>query len=238
MKLVNGPTMQLLVTFLQLAPTVTANTPTRLPTWGGCASFSTQVNMTDIADAPTSPHWRFSYSYMTDNANNATYSRYEHESHALDEVCRGILGAPRLGTAACVAVHSTNDNWLYISFPSAGFCCKCTRNVGAVRSDWLIDGGAKYTGRVAKDSNGAPFGSGIQQADGWLKMGASDNHYYATADEQERPVRYMEHKNGKLKQWDFVLDTFSCQNWTTPPAALFAPPSNCERRCVSAMCSF
>lgn len=153
------------------------------------------------------------------------------------QVCKGILGAPKLGTAACVAIHTTNDNWLYVSFPSADFCCKCTQNIGAVRSDWLIDGGANYTGRVAQDANGAPFGSRVQQADGWLKMGASDNHYYATVDEQQRPVRYMEHKNSKLKQWDFVLDTFSCQNWTVPPAALFAPPANCERRCWSAMCS-
>ena len=44
--------------------------------------------------------------------------------------------------------------------------------------------------------------SGVE-VDEWLKQGASDNHYYATTDATQAPVRYMEHKNGKLKQWDF-----------------------------------
>ena len=52
--------------------------------------------MTDISDSPSAPRWTFNYSYMSDSANNATYSRYDHDTNQHDEVCRGILGAPKV----------------------------------------------------------------------------------------------------------------------------------------------
>ena len=97
-------------------------------------------------------------------------------------------------------LHSTHDNWVYVQYPVQGFCCQCTQNIGAVRYDWARD--ASYEGRVAVDAYKADFPPGVSEADGWLKYGASDNHFYCTTDGTQRPIRYMEHKNGKLKQWD------------------------------------
>jgi hypothetical protein len=99
------------------------------------------------------------------------------------------------------------------------------------------------TPRVAVDDNGAQFGGGaVALADGWLKYGASNNHYYVDAsDAEQRSTRYMEHKNDMLKQWDFVPETWHSreEEWEgSPPPELFAPPADCDDRCVSLMCSF
>eukprot|EP00947_MAST-08B_sp_MAST-8B-sp1_P002075 g2075.t1 len=198
--------------------------------------------MDDVSDAPDHPSWNFSYAYMSDSTHNATYARYTFAAGQHDEVCKGVIGAPSLGRP-CTVIHTTNANWMYLSWPQDNFCCKCTQKIGAVRSDWLRDGGATYSGRTSKDADNKAFGpdSAAATADGWLKMGASDNHYYCTPDAAQRPVRYMEHKNGKLKQWDFLGSTFNDTSsaWAKsgPPAALFAPPPSCEKRCVSFACS-
>ena len=103
-----------------------------------------------------------------------------------------------------------------------GSCCKCTQHIGAVRSDWLQDGGASYAG---------PTSVGNTAVDEFVKQGASDNHYYATRDAAQKPVRYMEHKNGKLKQWDF-------SDWqpVAPPRSVFVPPPGCDTLCSAAIC--
>ena len=170
-----------------------------------------------------------------------TRRRYDFEEGQHDEVCGGILGATSFVGEPCSVIHSTNDNWLYIQYPTEDFCCKCSQNIGAVRSDWLTDS-ANYTGRVTVDDNGAEFGSGVAIADGWLKYGASDNHYYVdAANDMQRPVRYMEHKNDALKQWDFILATYESREnewFSGAPPDLFAPPADCDSNCRSTMCSF
>ena len=72
---------------------------------------------------------------------------------------------------------------------------------------------------------------GGQEADEWLAYGASDNHYYASVDSSRKPFRYMEHKNGKLKQWDF-------SDWqpVAPPRSVFVPPPGCDALCSAALC--
>ena len=47
----------------------------------------------------------------------------------------------------------------------------------------------------------------------------------------------MEHKNQKLKQWDFYLETYICENWDIPPRDFFVP-DNCDKRCRSEVCLF
>ena len=41
----------------------------------------------------------------------------------------------------------------------------------------------------------------------------------------------MEHKNGKLKQWDF-------SDWqpVAPPRSVFEPPPGCDALCSAALC--
>mmetsp|Transcript_1462 Transcript_1462/g.3968 ORF Transcript_1462/g.3968 Transcript_1462/m.3968 type:complete len:237 (-) Transcript_1462:58-768(-) len=206
-----------------------------VPMWGGAPAFQVRVHMTNPSDAPEHPEWDFNYSYVSNAASNATFSRYEFEAGQHDEVCKGITGSPGLGSP-CTVVHAS-DSWLYIAYPDADFCCKCTQVIGAVRSDWLRDGGATYVGRVTKDVDGNPFL--VDEADGWLKYGASDNYYYATPDAAQQPVRYMEHKNGVLKEWTFFLDTWVEQpSWLEDVPDLLAPPPNCQTRCVSDVCSW
>ena len=96
-----------------------------------------------------------------------------------------------------------------------------SRARATVRSDWLFED-SSYVGRTTL---------GVASVDEWLKQGASDNHYYATTDGEQRPVRYMEHKNGKLKQWDF--DSWSAG---TAGGASLDPPAGCDSPCLSMIC--
>ena len=86
-----------------------------------------------------------------------------------------------------------------------------------IRPDWLARSNATYIGRTK---------IGERDADEWLAYGASDNHYYASADDAREPIRYMEHKNGKLKQWDFLA-------WEGRPSPkeTFDPPPHCDASC-------
>ena len=85
---------------------------------------------------------------------------------------------------------------------SGDMCCKCTDTIGAVKRDWMANGGGTYRGRVTSDVNGMNFDNeGVYAADAFLKGGASDNWYYVTSENQhlQKPVRFTEHWNGKLK---------------------------------------
>lgn len=184
-----------------------------LPMWGGAKQFRVEVNMTDVSDAPDHPNWRFTYFY------DATLKadRYEHAKDQHDEVCgKSTFNTP------CNVINS-GDETRYLLF--GGKCCAQSgwfpgSGAVAVRSDWVQNGGASYVGPTTV--------RGIA-VDEWLKQGASDNHYYATADAKQLPVRYMEHKNGKLKQWDFDLTTYTA---TSQPKTLFVKPDGCTTRCA------
>ena len=124
---------------------------------------------------------------------------------------------------AGVTTHAV-DGWMYINFPTLHSCCKCTNTIGPVRYDWMQDGGGSYVG-VAEVRG--------MKVDEFLKQGASDNHFYVERDADQRPVRYMEHKNGMLKQWDFDLASF--EPGPSPPGT-FDPPKECQNRCLAAIC--
>ena len=188
------------------------------PRWGGnnaTLAWSASVAMTDPSDAPLHPTWDFEYYYDW----NKKASRYEHAAGQHDEVCSGSGPAGD----ACTVLNSADGN-MYLLYPRVKTCCVCHCSFCpfTVRSDWLQDGGTSYQGRSTV--------SGVE-ADEWLKQGASDNHYYATTDATQAPVRYMEHKNGKLKQWDFK--TYSPK---APAASLFDTPADCTDKCKSSVC--
>ena len=189
------------------------------PEWGGAASFSARVNLTAHDVVASGASWWFNYSYLSNTTTNSTWSRYDHEDGQRDEVCNGIKkNTPQ----KCTTVHAS-DGWMYVAFPESKECCKCSKHIGPVRSDWLQDGGASYVGRTQVDNT---------VVDEWLKQGASDNHYYSTP-ALSTPVRYMEHKNGKRKSWDF--QTYLNK---TVDGGVFEPPPNCQNRCLAALCLF
>jgi hypothetical protein len=153
-----------------------------IPIWGAAKHFNVNVNMTNPSDSPSAPFWTFEYYY--DTSGSWTVSRYEFDENQHDEVCRQVRGK----TGKCNVIHAY-DKYIYIEFPSDNFCCKCGQSPGAVRTDWL-NADSAYKGQSTV--NGV-------KVDEWLKQGASDNHYYASADDEQLPVRYMEHKNGKVR---------------------------------------
>lgn len=229
--------MKLLAIVLLVTVTWSISVEPNTPIWGGALAYQVKVNMTDVSDAPEHPQWFFNYHYMADLKHNATYARYDMEQGQHDEVCKGIEGAPALG-ARCSVLHGV-DNWMIINYPDDSFCCKCTQNIGAVRYDWLRTGLSKYEGRVEVDGNGEPFPGG-HEADAWFEQGASGNHYYATSDNKQAPIRYMEFKNNKLKQWDFLEDTYRVRyDWMENDVlpSVFQAPNNCDTRCKVWFCT-
>eukprot|EP01065_Artemidia_motanka_P026075 TRINITY_DN3099_c0_g1_i5.p1 TRINITY_DN3099_c0_g1~~TRINITY_DN3099_c0_g1_i5.p1 ORF type:complete len:486 (+),score=171.41 TRINITY_DN3099_c0_g1_i5:62-1519(+) len=187
-----------------------AATNASYPKWGGATQFKVEVNMTDVSDSPDHPSWRFNYFYNSD----LRASRYEHLGQQHDEVC----GKSRSGKP-CTVIYGSNPHQYYLVNDDG--CCigPSYQNQGTVKTDWL----ATDTTFVG---NSTVRGYNVSE---WLKYGASDNHYYATADDRRLPVRYMEHKNGKLKQWDFDLSTYKAE---PQPASLFAQPDGCTRKCL------
>eukprot|EP01061_Rhynchopus_euleeides_P045883 TRINITY_DN846_c0_g1_i11.p2 TRINITY_DN846_c0_g1~~TRINITY_DN846_c0_g1_i11.p2 ORF type:complete len:397 (+),score=156.38 TRINITY_DN846_c0_g1_i11:54-1193(+) len=183
-----------------------------IPRWGGnneTLAFQVKVNMTDISDSPDHPRWQFDYYY---NATQGV-SVYDHLAGQDDEVCRVSVkqGEP------CRILFANNGN-CYIK--SEKKCCHyAALKWGAVRSEWLF---------TESSYSGATNVSGYA-VDEWFKQGASDNHYYATANAAQLPVRYMEHKNGKLKQWDFDLSTYKTE---TLASDFFDVPSDCWMPCM------
>ena len=193
--------------------------PPPFPTWGGAPAYIVSVVLTAHDVVKTGASWNFNYSYSS-SSQQFNVSRYDHAAGQRDEVCNGIK---KDATEPCTTTHAT-DGWMYVSFPQSSSCCKCTQKIGPVRSDWLQDGGASYVGRVNV--------SGVVTNE-FLKSGASDNHYYSTPS-SDLPVRYMEHKNGMIKQWDFDMSSYKKE--TSIDMDLFAPPKNCEKRCFVPIC--
>ena len=193
--------------------------PVSPPRWGGnnqTLVWEAQVNMTDTADSPMHPNWTFDYYY--DWTRNA--SRYDHHQGQYDEVCKGLKyqedGQP------CTVLNAL-DGKLYLLVPTHQYCCLCGK-VFTIRSDWLQDGGTTYVGE---------FKINGRDVYGWLKYGASDNYYFATTDSTREPVRYMEHKNGHLKQWDFVTWKPTHSDDLT---SMLSPPKNCTEPCETEVC--
>lgn len=204
--------------FLGEASTVPSKPP---PNWGGNTTvftFSSLVNMTDISDAPEHPKWQFEYYYDW----SLKASRYDHLAGQHDEVCKGVKGY-ELGEP-CTVLNSA-DGSLYLIFPDSNDCCLCSKKRFTILPNWLQSNDTGYEGQdtINKDV-----------VDEWLLQGASDNHYYATADATQRPVRYMEHKNGKLKEWDFLT-------WSPNPieAGTFDAPASCAdmKKCGTFFCA-
>ena len=172
--------------FIALIGSSVADPP--IPTWGGAPAWSATINFTDVSDAPEHPNWFFNYSYDW----SLKASRYDHGDGQHDEVCKfgGLPLGPR-----CTVINSA-DGHMYLLAP-ADSCCVCKSKWApfTILPDWLQRSNASYLGASVVD--------GVS-AGGWLAYGASDNHYWATADAAQSPVRFMEHKNNKLKQWDFL----------------------------------
>jgi len=181
------------------------------PIWGGAESYSVMVNMTDVSDSPQHPQWQFMYYYDASRRE----SRYDHLGAQYDEVCKSGH-APQGSPCTVLFADSPHRTWTWNTADPSDCCYLFFSGGGAVRSDWLAEGGSFVNYTTVRGYN-------VSQ---WLKQGASDNHYYSLAD--GRPVRYMEHKNGKLKQWDFLLDTY--KPGAVDPA-VFSPPSSCKRSC-------
>ena len=193
-----------------------------IPSWGGALQYRVHVNLTAHDVVKEGATWEFQYAFLSSQTMNV--SRYDHLQGQRDEVCNSIKSG---SNEPCTAIHAS-DGWLYVAFPNSGSCCKCSQHIGPVRSDWLQDGGASYQG--SSEVRG-------YKVDEWLKQGASDNHYYCTSDAAQKPVRYMEHKNNMLKQWDFDLSTYIAG--PIPEAdSFFSPPASCTSRCRVAMCLF
>eukprot|EP01065_Artemidia_motanka_P026076 TRINITY_DN3099_c0_g1_i6.p2 TRINITY_DN3099_c0_g1~~TRINITY_DN3099_c0_g1_i6.p2 ORF type:complete len:392 (+),score=147.75 TRINITY_DN3099_c0_g1_i6:78-1178(+) len=176
------------------------------PVWGGATQYSVEVNMTDVPN----PSWRFRYYYNSD----LRASRYEHLGDQHDSTC----GKSRAGKP-CTVIYGYNPHRAYIQNEDG--CCigLSFEHAGAVRTDWLATG-TSFVG------NSTVRGYNVSE---WLKYGHADNHYYATADDRHLPVRFMEHWNGNLKQWDFDLSTYKAEPQN---ASLFAQPDGCTRHCL------
>ena len=190
------------------------------PRWGGnngTLAWSAFVNMTDISDSPLHPRWQFEYRYDW----RLQSDRYDHAKGQHDEVCKWALPSS-IGSSCTVLNVGGNVSTTYIM--SGDTCCACRAPwmPFTIRSDWLQDGGASYVGVASVDG---------QPADEWLKQGASDNHYYATRNAAQAPIRYMEHKHGMLKQWDFIEYDAS-----PPDPASLEAPAGCEAACESKLC--
>jgi hypothetical protein len=191
---------------------VCAATPP-VPNWGGNAAhfgFSVEATFTDPADAGPGPNsvWNFTYYYDW----KLKAERYDHQKGQHIDVCKvvNIVDEP------CTAL-SASDGKFYIF--SASSCCQCVASWAPLTMlpDWISRNNGTYIGRSTQE--------GVE-ADGWLVYGASDNHYYTTTDSEQKMLKFSEHKNGKLKQWDVFH-----HSQETPPASKFSPPPNCNTRC-------
>jgi len=182
-----------------------------VPNWGGNVAhfaFSVDATFTDVADAPEHPVWNFSYHYDW----NLKAERYDHHQGQHIDACKVV----EIVDDPCT-VLSASDGQLYISSPSS--CCRCVADWAPLTMlpDWISRNNGTYIGRSTQE--------GVE-ADGWLVYGKSDNHYYTTADAAQKMLKFSEHKNGELKQWD-ILE----YSGDTPPADKFKPPSNCGTLC-------
>jgi hypothetical protein len=161
------------------------------------------------ADAPEHPVWNFTYYYDW----NLKAERYDHHKGQHIDVCRvvGIVGE------ACTVLSASDGN-LYVLSASHG-CCHCVAKWAplTILPDWITRNNGTYMGQTKQDG---------QLVDGWKVMGASANLYYASADAEQRMVKFSDDKLGSLKQWD--INEYSRE---TPPARLFDTPPDCQTRC-------
>ena len=201
---------------LCVAATAAAAAAPQPPIWGGGMQWSVTVNVTDATSAPYTP-WTFKYEYNSlINASRLTHGAGQH-----DEMCTGQFTGAAAG-APCTVTHAT-DGWSYVAVGNE--CCKCSPDVGIVNPRWLSNPNARYLGQSTVD--GRPV-------NGWVEAGVSaqDNTYYAAVAD-DRPVQFFEHKSGKLKTWDFDLDTYHSN---APASEALAPPADCQARCKSFIC--
>lgn len=112
-------------------------------------------------------------------------------------MCLLPLTTFKKGGEPCVVTFAT-DGWSYIEFPNHKFCCKCTKNFGAIKYDWLKEN-STYVGIETIDGKSVTH---------WTKQGLYMNNYWSTVD-KELPVRFFEIKNGNPKSWDFDLSTYN-----------------------------
>jgi len=175
------------------------------------SSFAVTVNMTNN---PTNfTHWVFDYYYMSDTETGITASRYEHHAPQTDEMCQNL---PYNGSHDCTVVFAT-DGWSYLSFPTEDYCCKCENTFGAVKADWMTTN-STYAGLSTVN------GVECQQ---WTKQGQFLNHLFSANDANQTTVRFYETVRGRLKQWDFLLDTYT----PTFDRNLLAAPDGCTTLC-------
>uniref|UniRef100_A0A7S3LTX6 Uncharacterized protein n=1 Tax=Palpitomonas bilix TaxID=652834 RepID=A0A7S3LTX6_9EUKA len=191
------------------------------PQWGGADKWTAQVNILQAYN------WTFTY-YHDDTVNA---DRYEHKAPQYDEMCAvGKQPYASNTNLDCVVLYAT-DGWSYINFPSeTDACCKCENSFGAVRGDWLQNGGTTYSGQTTLDDT---------TVDHWVKSGNQVNNYYCTSDDSHLPVRYYEMwKPGEPKEWDFDLTTFSSGSSAFSSSLLSPPPSSssCSDLCTSSVC--
>ncbi len=153
-------------------------------------------------------------------------SLWQHLEGHRDWVCSRASPSLTAKGVPCDVLHAS-DGWLYIAFPQWGRCCRCTDDpsLGFVRSDWLRQRETRYLGTETV---------GGVEADHWLleaNYTSSDNHYYCTRDDAARPVRFMEHEDGRLKMWEFNLDAYVPGDGFSPE--LLAPPAagTCDEAC-------
>ena len=156
------------------------------PRWGGNTStlaWQAVVYEWNPADAPSHPRWTFNYYYDW----SIPASRYEH-SAGVSELC---VQSGALPNSSCTILNA-RDGRLYMIFPATpASCCRCEsqRDSFVIKSEWLHSN-ATYLGRSIVAG---------RLTDGWLKWGAFDNHYFATADAIQAPVRFEEHKHGQAR---------------------------------------
>lgn len=185
--------------------------------------------MTNPSDAPLHPRWSFKYFFDGEGKQE----RYDHGLGHRDEVCAMSSVSNKYAGEPCTVLYSHPLKATFIYLPRLaneginGSCCVCYFKIlGPLRMDWLQTGGTKYAG--TKTVRG-------YEVEEWIKWGASDNHFYCTTQQPKasRPVRYMEHKHGVLKQWDFDLDSFQPG---APDQHIFAPPKDCDAVCEDPKC--
>ena len=164
-----------------------------------------------LADPPTpfwggNPNWYVKLRVISHNATGepmdmtASYyynwevkgERYDYDANQNAQMCRAS-GHEDWQKVKCNVIYSSNK-WIYVNFPDANYCCKCTNTFGGVRYDWL-QADSKYLGRD-DNVNGTT-------ADHWVKygnpaIGAMPNNYWATVGDQ-KPVRFFENSTTVYK---------------------------------------
>ena len=184
-----------------------------VPNWGGNAehyAFSVNATFTDTADAPDHPVWNFSYYYNWD----LKAERYDHATGEHIDVCK-IVSIP--GGEACTVLAASDGNQ-YVYSASSGWChCVASWAPLTILPNWISNVNHSYMGRSVQEG---------QEADGWVAYGKSANKYYASADSEQRFLKFSDNKYGREKQWD--IRDYSAE---TPPASMFSPPPNCQTRC-------